>query len=272
MLLLLPTLSALAPAEIILTAHMDVAPVGPSAPAPGDYKFTFTPTQAVVSAPNRKTFVFQFDQNMFTSIDPLQRTYYQESIDDVISLGSGSAQGKVNGSVTLAETTGSNPTLRMVRAATCYQVSLESALGDKAGSPLGLGDGYTPDGRFVFSGAKAAQNNAMTGHRVLRGQLWLGNRALEIDADHMNTALECVLLWGAPELKELDKRIHKTKRVIYGGQFAISVNGRRQIVGTPPEPVITFSVRTIETGPFDASSLLVPPSYKRVAPPTIRFQ
>ncbi len=270
------SLSALASAcfaDMVVTAHAEVTGTrvrGTTVPIEGDYRFIFGKNQATVSSPNGKRFVFDFERKTFTSIDPTSRTYYQAEIPSVLGVGDRlraiDSSNKVKGSVTFEPTRTDSPGPDLARSAKNYRVLLESNLIYTMKAPSGFGGSVNSRGGFVFGGGGNAERSDWVGRRVLEGQLWMGDAPLGLDRDQMNTAIECVLLWGQPQLSELARRIHDSKLALFGGDFSVRAEGQRNVVGNGP-PIVSIKLTSIANAALDPESSTVPSDYRRVSPP-----
>jgi hypothetical protein len=267
----LATLSALGVADTVLKAHVEVT--GPTSnrslptPLPGDYTFTFGKNQATVVSPNGKLYVFDFDKKTFTSMNPAAKTVYQSDIGEVLSLSDRVQPGhRVDGTVSFSRNPQAPVQPQLAQPANPYRVLLESTVLDTGSSPGGFGAGYSPSGGLVFSGGNAGNRTSVEGRRRLEGQLWLGDTPTDLNRDQMNTTIECVLLWGDPQLKDLSKKVHDSSLAILGGDFDLRVETQRDYAGQK-FPHVSIQVTSIGPGSLDPGTLAIPQGYQHVTPP-----
>jgi hypothetical protein len=262
---------------MVLTVNAEVTGnVAPhmTAPVQGDYRFVFGKNQASVSSPSGKRFVFDFQRRIFTSVDPAARTYYQTEIPSVLGVGdrlpSTHSTNKVKGAVTFEPIHEDAPPSDVARSVKSYEVVLESTLFNVQGSPGGLGGGFSTRGGLVFGGGGSSERSTEVGRRVVQGRFLMGDAPVGLDRDQMNTAIECVLLWGAPQLSEFSRRIHDSGLAIFGAQFSVQVEGQRNSIISPP-PIVSIKFTSITSGTLDPVTLTFPQDYRHVSPPVGPF-
>jgi hypothetical protein len=275
LLLGLPAFALPAIADMVVTFHSEHSTASNfryvGGQAEGDFTFTFGKNSAVVTSPLGKTYILDFGKKTFTSMNPVAKTYYQMPIADVLALGDKlpvDQQGdKAQGSVTFDPSPGVGVQPDLAHAADPYRLVAETTLSTSSGAPGGFTGGYASGVGAILGGSGATQHTSFSGKKTLEGQLWMGDKSSAIDYDQMNTAVECVLLWGAPQLKRLSEKIHDSGLAIYGGNFTISTQGQTNAVGiTPPSTMIKAT--KISAGFLDPSTLSVPENYRKVAAPT----